>query len=539
MQIALTFSGGGFRAAAFALGSLSLLQRIKFEQGTLLDQVSILSTVSGGTITGARYTLGKKRNESFQTIYEGLYSFLSNSNLIIEALDHLAQEKNWKSERVRNLITAFSDIYDQKLFDGARFGELMTDAEGATFRHLSFNATDFANGLQFRFQWSEKIINPAEGEPERGIIGNNFLRVPYDFARDIRLADIMAASSCFPGGFEPINFPDDFKFSAVKNGDLLDQNKYPVGLMDGGIVDNQGIEPVLLAESRMKKNIPGDVTQNAIDLIIVCEVASPTMEGFKASQQHTSGWWKSLTPRIIGIVNAIFWVLSLIGIVWSFMGNCRPLMIVFSMLFTFTNVVWWLYRVAGKGLRGSGVPDEFLAPLGKLLRLKLFIYQNLLMNRYNSMLMLTMSVFLKHVRRLNYRTLYADKSWANRRIMNAIYELKTSERNTVDNKVKNGLLSNVLLPSTLIQENSDLAASMGTTLWFTKKELDEDKMLDAIIACGQYNTCWNLLEYIHLLKLNSDNTNSAHKQLIACEDQLMGLWRKFQMQPKGMVEHFF
>jgi len=539
MQIALTFSGGGFRAAAFALGSLSLLQRIKFEQGTLLDQVSILSTVSGGTITGARYTLGKKRNESFQTIYEGLYSFLSNSNLIIEALDHLAEEKNWKSGRVRNLITAFSDIYDQKLFDGARFGELMTDAEGATFRHLSFNATDFENGLQFRFQWSEKIINPAEGEPERGIIGNNFLRVPYDFARDIRLADIMAASSCFPGGFEPINFPDDFNFSAVKNGDLLDQNKYPVGLMDGGIVDNQGIEPILLAESRMKKNIPGDVNQNAIDLIIVCEVASPTMEGFKASQQHTSGWWKSLTPKGIGIVNAISWVLSLVGIVWSFMGNCRPLLIVFSMLFTFNNMVWWLYRVAGKGLRGSGVPDEFLAPLGKLLRLKLFIYQNLLMNRYNSMLMLTMSVFLKHVRRLNYRTLYADKSWANRRIMNAIYELKTSERKTVDNKVKNGLLSNMLLPSTLIQDNSDLAASMGTTLWFTKKELDEDKMLDAIIACGQYNTCWNLLEYIHLLKLNSDNTNSAHRQLIACEDQLMELWRKFQMQPKGMVEHFF
>ena len=55
MNIALTFSGGGYRAAAFHLGTLSMLHHVKTETGTLLEHVEVLSTVSGGTLTGLRY----------------------------------------------------------------------------------------------------------------------------------------------------------------------------------------------------------------------------------------------------------------------------------------------------------------------------------------------------------------------------------------------------------------------------------------------------------------------------------------------------
>jgi hypothetical protein len=226
MQMALTFSGGGFRAAAFALGTLSLLDRIAFEDGTLLDQVSVLSTVSGGTLTGARFTLGKKRNEPFEKIFGSLYDFMSNSRLIKEAIEHLAKDDGWKNGRIRNLITSFADIYDKELFKQAKFGELMQDNPDYGLKHISFNSTDFDNGLQFRFQWSEKILNPSEGEPERGIIGNTFLRVPSLIAKEIRLADIMAASSCFPGGFEPINFPDDFVLGNIEQLSFPDPEKY-------------------------------------------------------------------------------------------------------------------------------------------------------------------------------------------------------------------------------------------------------------------------------------------------------------------------
>src|SRR5207247_438457 len=51
-DIALSLSGGGYRAAAFHLGTLDLLHRLQ-----LLRDVTMLSTVSGGTFTGAYYAL--------------------------------------------------------------------------------------------------------------------------------------------------------------------------------------------------------------------------------------------------------------------------------------------------------------------------------------------------------------------------------------------------------------------------------------------------------------------------------------------------
>ncbi|MDN3548960.1 patatin-like phospholipase family protein [Mucilaginibacter aquaedulcis] len=540
MNIALTFSGGGFRAAAFSLGSISLLNSIIMEDGTLLDQVTVLSTVSGGTITGARYALGKKRDESFAMIYQSLYQFLSKPQIVPQALETLANSNGWNDKRVRNLVTAFSDIYDRELFAGAKFGDLMTDPVGKGLRHTSFNSTEFATALQFRFQWSEKILHPGPNESERGIIGNNNFRVNASFAKNIRLADILAASSCFPGGFEPINFPDDFVLIGNEGSESLSPGKYPVGLMDGGIVDNQGIEPILLAEARMKRNrgdLPGEAKPNVIDLVMVCEVASPDMDGYRSTQQTSSSWWRALTPKTIAIVNSILLLLSLGGGFWSYIANSKITLILSTVIFTINLIVGWSFNLINTLAKNSGIPAEFLKPLGKLLKLKLFIYENLITNRFNSVLMLTMSVFLKHVRRLNYNVLYKDVTWKNRRIMNAIYELKSDE-SQLKKKITTGLLPRSLSPSKLIEANSDLAASMGTTLWFTKTELEETKMLESIIACGQYNTCWNLLEYIHLLKLNNENTNAEHEKLIACENQLNELWAKFQTNPKWLLNKF-
>ena len=47
-KIALSLSGGGFRAATYHLGVLSYLNHLKTKDGTpLLDQVSAVSTISG------------------------------------------------------------------------------------------------------------------------------------------------------------------------------------------------------------------------------------------------------------------------------------------------------------------------------------------------------------------------------------------------------------------------------------------------------------------------------------------------------------
>src|SRR5882757_4679232 len=56
-SIVLSFSGGGLRAAAFAHGVLTALQSVKTADGDLLNDVALISSVSGSSLTAAHYGL--------------------------------------------------------------------------------------------------------------------------------------------------------------------------------------------------------------------------------------------------------------------------------------------------------------------------------------------------------------------------------------------------------------------------------------------------------------------------------------------------
>ena len=77
MSIALAFSGGGYRAASFSLGVLTYLDNVKIGNESMLQSVSVLSTVSGGTITGAIYAVGIKNGKNMSEIYDELYSIMA------------------------------------------------------------------------------------------------------------------------------------------------------------------------------------------------------------------------------------------------------------------------------------------------------------------------------------------------------------------------------------------------------------------------------------------------------------------------------
>ena len=86
-NIGLALSGGGYRAAGFHLGVLSYLDYVD-----LLKQVKMISTVSGGTFTGAKYTLSLVAGQSFQEFYQEYYDFLKNTKLVELALDKLCKK---------------------------------------------------------------------------------------------------------------------------------------------------------------------------------------------------------------------------------------------------------------------------------------------------------------------------------------------------------------------------------------------------------------------------------------------------------------
>jgi len=526
MKIALAFSGGGYRASAFSLGTLSYLDRVNIANDTsLLSSVIALSTVSGGTITGARYAIGIKQGETFKEIYHSLYEFFINVDLISLGLERLSSSENWNKPRIRSIICAMADTYDSQLFKSSKFGILLNEEKPIHLKHISFNATEFTTGVQFRFQISENKSATTD-EPIKAIIGNHNNRIPDQIGHDIRMGDILAASSCFPGGFEPINFPTDFVLPDTEDlTKLKSEDKYPIGLMDGGIVDNQGIKSVLLAEDRLEQNETSNKGK-IIDLVILNDVSSPYMEEFKASVLQNENWWRKLTLHKIKRTNNLVFVASLFGLVCSFSFGSVLLSIISTFIFTISSILLISFGLINKKIKKVDLLNNDRLKI--LSSIKLVIFEGLLSNRIKSVLKLTGSVFLKSIRRLNYDNFYADESWKNRRIMNAIYELNEGVYTTT-NPIKEDLK-----PSMKIQEVSKMASSMATTLWFLKKDLDNN-MLNSIIACGQFNICWNLLEYIEIIKLDPTNTNENHKALISCEEQLRRDWEMFKLDPFWLV----
>ena len=245
--IALSLSGGGGRAVGFHLGTLSYIDRVK-----LLKEVSILSTVSGGTFLGAGYAVSLVDGKSFQEFYHEMYGFLSSNMVAGSVLTELTEKETPPSGR-RNLVTSYANVYDKGYFHGKKFGVFWKN----TTIHLSeiiFNATEFKTGIAFRFQKSRYKCR----------IGNGKIWLDESFAKEMRMADVTAASSCIPGGLEPIFFPEDFRWPGDDGGKKMCERvkrslneKFGVSsipLMDGGVYDNQGVSSVMLAISRMKKH---------------------------------------------------------------------------------------------------------------------------------------------------------------------------------------------------------------------------------------------------------------------------------------------
>lgn len=241
--IVLSISGGGTRAVGFHLGTLAYLDRLG-----VLEDVRALSSVSGGSFVATTYALSLERGKPFTEYFDWVTRAIGEAQMVEWCLEHLASGTPRCPSGRRSLITSLAEMYDRHFFRGVKFGVFWDDEPESHLEEVIINATDFKTGLAFRFQ-------------RHGRVGNARMFISPDEARHLRLADVMAASSCIPGGLEPFFFPDDF----VWEGDgarsayegirqrFARQGVEAVPLMDGGVYDNQGIESIMLAVERMAR----------------------------------------------------------------------------------------------------------------------------------------------------------------------------------------------------------------------------------------------------------------------------------------------
>ncbi|MBR2084520.1 MAG: hypothetical protein IJ879_07930, partial [Muribaculaceae bacterium] len=156
LNIGMTFSGGGYRAATFDLGTLSLMNSIRLDDGrTLLDCVSVLTSVSGGTITAMKYMLARARGQAVDEMVKEVFTFLCTEDLVTDALQQMSAEK---ANRSASAIKMMAGIYDSRLFGGAEIGEIIEHFDRIPVKDYTALATDFDNSLPFRFRLTEGVM---------------------------------------------------------------------------------------------------------------------------------------------------------------------------------------------------------------------------------------------------------------------------------------------------------------------------------------------------------------------------------------------
>ncbi|MNU56842.1 Patatin-like phospholipase [compost metagenome] len=596
--IALAFSGGGFRAGTFALGVLSYLEQTTLKENesrTLLDNVNYLSSTSGGTITTAMYSLYSAEGKSFAAFYKALFEHTDGTSLVSEALRILNDRNEWvdRPNKRRNLINSFALAYDKLLFQGASVEILKTNQESgnSNLEEVCFNATELYNGLLFR-----QTVEMKKDHWQTGVLYGNFnLSLKHETARNLLLSDLLAASSCFPVGFEPIVFPQDFENAGINSQELLNGlninlqeldwdellllyskkeiddvvNSLPkpldlvklkttlqqlkkkesvqISLMDGGITDNQGVESMIQANER-KMNETG----KAFDLMMVCDVASHFMEAYQLPKEDKTSFWSINRIRIWSLIVAILGITSLC-LMWKHTPSTITWYIVqcvIAIVSAVTGVLFFLSEkikntITGQVRGNSGFdlrktfPTKILALLFKHFgNLRLNFLKNMLLTRITTLITLSNDVFLKRIRYLLYNQFFQlnDLKSTGRAKANHIYDLSFSN----DLKRKE-LYCAEYIPSYSMQKVAENAFGMSTTLWFSEDN-DKEFRKASIIACGQFNTCFNLLDYIWKLKQPFgkpspifDSFSEENKQMVNKLQQRLEIdFKKFYDDPFWM-----
>jgi NTE family protein len=315
--IAVSFSGGGTRAAAFSYGVLKGLRETmvthKGGQIRLLDEVDLISSVSGGSFTAAYYGLyGGRIFDDFEN------RFLKHNVQGDLAIRTFVYPWNW----FRLLSPNFSRIdiaaayYDEKLFNHQTYNGL---AQNCRRPFTVINATDLSLGARFEF---------SQGQ---------FDLLQSDLS-GVSVGRAVASSSAFPGLLTPLTMqnyektvfvepvwvdrviqfdrdisPRRYKFAQEVRSYFNTVDRPYVHLVDGGVSDNIGLRGIIYSLMYPDVLISGDqrdvtdsrefnlqrmIADHKIKKLLIIVVDAKPGEDVHLDQSQT-------TPGLVPVINAV------------------------------------------------------------------------------------------------------------------------------------------------------------------------------------------------------------------------------------------
>ncbi|BCN92612.1 lipoprotein [Thiomicrorhabdus immobilis] len=240
IALVLTFSGGGTRAAALAYGVLEELNdtkvRLQDRLIPLLDEVDIISSVSGGSFIAAYYGLkGKRTFEDFETV-------MLKQDIESQLISGVLNPFRWFMDTGRTEMAV--QLYNQSIFKDATFADLNKPGRPL----ILISATDLSNGVRFSFT-------------------QDYFDLICSDINSFSIAKAVTASSAVPVVFNPIvlknYYPCNSKIKKKLSGlEQIAKNNYELmqtinglknytdsyypylQLVDGGISDNLGLRAI-------------------------------------------------------------------------------------------------------------------------------------------------------------------------------------------------------------------------------------------------------------------------------------------------------
>ena len=278
---ALSFSGGGTRAAAFSYGVLEELKRTEIVVNgvhrRLLDEVDVITGVSGGSFTALAYALYGDR--LFSEYEERFLKRDVQGELVSRALKPWNWGKYIGGTAGRSELAA--EYYDEILFNGATFRDLLDKQSPVAIA----TGTDLSTGSRLAY------------------FQNDFDLLCSDL-NSVHLARAAATSSAVPVVLSPVTLnnyggtcgyklpawvsavadpntrvrPSGRAFKRYQEMESFQDsaNRPYIHLVDGGVSDNIGVRGVLetLEELAASAEFQGQIGFGAIKRVILLVVDS-------------------------------------------------------------------------------------------------------------------------------------------------------------------------------------------------------------------------------------------------------------------------